>query len=190
LATQILQGSDTLVGTVIGFPHGSNPTAIKVAEAGWAIEQGARELDMVVNIGKVLQEDWDYVAADISAVVQLAHEHEVLVKVIFETDYIKQDEIKRKLCEICENAGADFVKTSTGFGFVKQPNGDYNYTGATIYDITLMRKSCSPQVGVKASGGIRDFEQAEKLMQLGVTRLGTSASEAIVAKQGSDSQSY
>jgi deoxyribose-phosphate aldolase len=190
LAVEELAGSSTLVGTVIGFPQGSNPTAIKVAEAEWALKAGAVELDMVVNIGKVLQGDWEYVRQELAAVVEVAHRRGALVKVIFETDYITRDEDKRKLCELCEATGVDFVKTSTGFGFVKLPTGDYNYVGATEHDIALMRSCCSERVGVKASGGVRDFAQAATFQQLGATRLGTSASAAIVQGAGRDANSY
>ncbi len=190
LAATILANSETLVGTVIGFPHGSNPTEIKVAESVWAIENGAQELDMVVNIGKVVQGDWEYVKSDIAAVVEAAHKRNVIIKVIFETDFLQDDATKEKLCKICEEVQVDFVKTSTGFGFVKQLSGDYNYVGATEHDIELMRRVCSGAVGVKASGGVRDFAQAERLVKLGATRLGTSASEAIVTQQGVDAKSY
>lgn len=190
LAVAALAGSQTAVGTVIGFPHGSHPSEIKVAEAEWALAHGATELDMVINVGKALQGDWEFVAEDIRGVVQVAHARGALVKVIFETDYLSDDTTKQRLCEICEAVGADFVKTSTGFGFVKQPNGDYNYRGATEHDIELMRSSCSDAVGVKASGGVRDFDQACRFVARGATRLGTSASQAIVSKQGTDAKSY
>ncbi len=190
LAVKCLTGTETVVGTVVGFPHGSHPTEIKVAEAEWALNAGAVELDMVVNVGKVLQGDWEYVQQDIAAVVAVAHARQALVKVIFETDFVTRDEDKRKLCQICEAAGADFVKTSTGFGFVKQPNGDYNYVGATEQDIALMRESCSERVGVKASGGVRDYAQAVSFLRRGANRLGTSASAAIVSGAGRDSSSY
>ncbi|MEZ6095044.1 MAG: deoxyribose-phosphate aldolase [Pirellulaceae bacterium] len=190
LAVSVLRDSETLVGTVIGFPHGSSPTEIKVAESNWAMDHGATELDMVVNIGKAKQGDWKFVSQDIAAVVNAAHSRNVIVKVIFETDYLTDTATKQKLCEICEQVGADFVKTSTGFGFVKVASGDYNYVGATEQDIELMRKSCSDKVGVKASGGVRDFEQASRLVELGASRLGTSASEAIVNRSGKDAKSY
>lgn len=190
LAAEVLKGSQTAVGTVIGFPHGSQPTEIKVAEAEWAMTAGAVELDMVVNVGKALQGDWEFVRRDIEAVAQAAHRRGALLKVIFETDYVTRDEDKRRLCEVSEAAGADFVKTSTGFGFVKLSNGDYNYVGATPHDIALMRASCSPNVGVKASGGVRSYEQALEYQKLGATRLGTSASAAIIKGAGKDSSSY
>ncbi|MFO0455545.1 MAG: deoxyribose-phosphate aldolase [Planctomycetota bacterium] len=190
LAVEALRGSETVVGTVIGFPSGSHPTEVKVAEAEWAMAAGAVELDMVVNVGKVLQGDWDFVRRDIEAVASAAHKRGALLKVIFETDYVTKDEDKRRLCEVSEAAGADFVKTSTGFGFVKQPSGDYNYVGATSHDIALMRASCSPKVGVKASGGVRSHEQAVEYRKLGATRLGTSASAVIIKGAGKDSNSY
>lgn len=188
LAVSVLSGSNTAVGTVIGFPHGSNPTPIKVAETIWAMDHGATELDMVINVGKALQGDWGFVENDIRAVVEMAHARGALVKVIFETDFVRSDECKRRLCQVSENAGADFVKTSTGFGFVKQTNGDFNYVGATPADIELMRANCS--IGVKASGGVRDFAQAMAFCNCGATRLGTSASELIVLGEGSNSESY
>ncbi len=190
LAVAELQGTTTCVGTVIGFPHGSAPTEVKVAEAVWAMNYGAVELDMVINIGKAIQGDWDYITQDIKAVVDVAHARQMLVKVIFETDFVTEEDTKRKLCEICDHVGADFVKTSTGFGFVKQADGSYNYRGATTADIALMRQVCSPQTGVKASGGVRSFQEAQQYIALGATRLGTSASAAIVRDQGHDEKSY
>ncbi len=188
LAVQTLRGSNTLVGTVIGFPHGSSPTEIKVAESEWALDKGAVELDMVINIGKAIQGDWDYVRRDIAAVVSAGHARKAIVKVIFETDYFTDKTVVAELCRLSERAGADFVKTSTGFGFVKLANGDYNYVGATVEYVELMRRSCS--IGVKASGGVRDFAQSEALRQAGATRLGTSASEVIVKGQGKDTSAY
>ncbi len=122
-AVKLLAGSKTIVSTVIGFPHGSPPTAIKAAEARWTCEQGAKELDMVINVGQAQQKQWDEVEADIRAVVDVGREFNVITKVIFETDYFPSDEHKIELCKASERAGAAFVKTSTGFGFVKQPDG-------------------------------------------------------------------
>ncbi|HMO13147.1 MAG TPA: deoxyribose-phosphate aldolase [Pirellulaceae bacterium] len=190
MAAELLAGSQTAVGTVIGFPHGSATSEIKAAEAEQACRDGATELDMVINIGKALQGDWDYVARDIQAVVNVGKTHNALVKVIFETDYVSDAEKKIKLCEISEKAGAAFVKTSTGFGFNKQPNGDYNYVGATLADIRLMRAHCSEHVGVKASGGIRNYEDAIQFKNYGASRLGTSATKVIVEGAGSDDASY
>jgi deoxyribose-phosphate aldolase len=181
MAAEILSGSHVQVGTVIGFPHGSNLTEVKVFEARLACQQGATELDMVVNIGKVLSGDWEYVERDIRAVVEVAHAHRAITKVIFENDYLPSDEVKIRLCEICERVGAEFVKTSTGFGFVKQKDGNYNYKGATPHDLKLMRDHCGPGVQVKAAGGVRTYEEAVRVRDLGVTRIGASATEAIVA---------
>jgi deoxyribose-phosphate aldolase len=195
LAAEILAGTHVQVGTVIGFPHGSNLTEIKVAEARLACQQGATELDMVVNIGKVLSGDWEYVEDDIRAVVEVAHQHRAITKVIFENDYLPNDELKVKLCEICQRVGAEFVKTSTGFGFVKQPSGDYNYLGATEHDLELMLAHRGSRMQVKAAGGVRTYQDAAKVRDLGVTRIGASATEAIVAaeraggNQGQSSQS-
>lgn len=190
LAARTLANSNVAVGTVIGFPHGSNASLIKVLESNRAMLDGAVELDMVVNIGKVLQGDWDFVREDIKAVVEVGHEKNGLVKVIFETDLVTSREDKIRLCEICDEVNADFVKTSTGFGFVKQTSGDYNYIGATEDDVRLMRETCSERVGIKASGGIRSYADATKFRDLGCSRLGTSASEAIVAGEGVDAASY
>ena len=145
-------GSGVKVGCVIGFPHGNSATAVKRFETETACRDGAVEIDMVVNIGKALSGDWAYVERDVQAVCDEAHRHGAKVKVIFENDYLAQggagldgDAFKVKLCQICEAAGADWVKTSTGYGFVKQPDGSYNYKGATEADLTLMRASCSPR---------------------------------------------
>lgn len=185
LAASLLDGTPVLPSTVIGFPHGGTTTAAKVAETQWACEDGAREVDMVVNIGAVLAGDWKAVAADIGAVVAEARRHEVITKVIFETGLLPDDEMKRELCRISEAEGAAFVKTSTGFGFVKGPDGSLASTGATEHDIALMRAACGPAVQVKASGGIRSYEDAAKLVALGATRLGTSGTEAIAAGEQS-----
>jgi len=183
LAVEILAGSSVAVGTVIGFPHGSHCTETKVTEARLACQQGATELDMVVNVGKVLSGDWQYVEADIRAVVDEAHQHGAITKVIFENDFLPRDDLKRQLCEICQRAGAEFVKTSTGFGFTKQPDGSYNYQGATEHDIRLMRASVAATVQVKAAGGVRTYEDAARMRELGVTRIGATATQQIVAGQ-------
>ncbi|MEK6235152.1 MAG: deoxyribose-phosphate aldolase, partial [Planctomycetales bacterium] len=179
MAAELLAGSGVEVGTVIGFPHGSCRTEVKVFESELACKDGATELDMVVNVGKVLSKDWDYVEADVRAVVEVAHKHEAITKVIFENDFLPDDEFKIKLCEICERAGAEFVKTSSGFGFVKQADGNYNYQGATDADLKLMREHCSPAMQVKAAGGVRTYEHAARIRDLGVTRIGATATEAI-----------
>ncbi|HGJ64265.1 TPA: deoxyribose-phosphate aldolase [bacterium] len=159
----ILNGSGVKTGTTIGFPHGGHSTAIKVIESEQALADGAEELDMVVNIGKVLSLDWDYVFDDIKAVVETGHSSDAIVKVIFENCYL-QDDHKIKLCEICGMVGADFVKTSTGYG-----DG-----GATIEDLKLMRRYSPPTVQVKAAGGIRTLDQTLEVRMVGVTRIGAT----------------
>jgi deoxyribose-phosphate aldolase len=179
LAAELLADSAVKVGTVIGFPHGSHATSIKAAEARQACLDGATELDMVVNVGKALGGDWDYVRGDIKAVLDVGRERGAIVKVIFENDYLKSDDAKIKLCQICTELGVDFVKTSTGFGYVKQADGNFNAKGATLPDLELMRKHSGPQVQVKAAGGVRDYATAKKMHELGVTRFGTSSPEAL-----------
>lgn len=190
LAADVLKDSDVRVGTVIGFPHGSNASEVKAFEAQVACRDGAVELDMVVNVGKVLEGDWKYVRSDIEAVFKVARESHAILKVIFETDYVTEEADKVRLCEICDELGVDYVKTSTGFGFVKQAGGGYGYRGATAEDIALMRAACSDAVGVKASGGIRTYEDAAKMRDLGATRLGASASETIVTGEKSGQEGY
>jgi deoxyribose-phosphate aldolase len=160
---ELLKGSGVKTGTTIGFPHGGHTTAIKVAEAEQAMADGAEELDMVVNVGKVLSLDWDFVLNDVKAVVEAGHKGGAIVKVIFENCYL-QDEHKIRLCGICDQVGADFVKTSTGYGD----------SGATIDDLKLMRKYSLPSIQVKAAGGIRTFDQVLEVRAVGVTRIGAT----------------
>jgi len=181
-AAEILKGSGVAVGTVIGFPHGSSRTEIKVQEVELACADGATELDMVVNVGKVLSRDWDYIEREIKAVVEVAHKNGAIVKVIFENDFLTDDEFKIKLCEICGRARADFVKTSTGYGFVKGNDGKYSCQGATDHDLRLMRKSCSYSIQVKAAGGIRTLDDVLRVRALGVTRIGATATKAILTE--------
>jgi deoxyribose-phosphate aldolase len=168
-AAEALAGSGVLVGTVIGFPHGSHVTRIKVAEAQAALADGAVEFDMVVNIGKVLTGDYAYVREDIDTVVDTAHRGGAKVKVIFENCFL-QDEHKIQLCRICGEVGTDWVKTSTGYGD----------SGATDHDLTLMRKHSPANVQVKAAGGVRTFERVLAVRALGVTRIGATATKAIL----------
>lgn len=180
LAARLLAGSPVAVGTVIGFPHGSHATAVKVYEAQLACRDGATELDMVVNIGQVLGREWALVEADIQAVVNAAHAAGALVKVIFENDFLPEDSFKIELCAICRRCGADFVKTSTGYGFVRQAGGGYNYRGATEHDVALMKAHAGPTMQVKAAGGVRTHAEAVRMRELGATRIGTSAPEALI----------
>jgi deoxyribose-phosphate aldolase len=181
LAAELLHSSKVVPSTVIGFPHGGTTTGAKVHETEIACRDGAREVDMVVNIGRVLAKDWAYVLKDIRSVAEAASAAGAITKVIFECGLLPTDELKIKLCELSEQAGAAFVKTSTGFGMVKASSGDMQATGATEHDIKLMRSHCGPKMQVKASGGIRSYEDAKKFVDLGATRLGTSGTEAIAA---------
>lgn len=160
---QLLKGSQVKASTTIGFPHGGHTTAIKRAEAEQALADGCEELDMVVNISQVLSGNWDYVRADIAAVIEVAHAAGQKVKVIFENCYL-QDAHKIELCRICSELSADWVKTSTGYGT----------GGATHADLKLMREHSAAQVQVKAAGGVRDLDALLAVRELGVTRCGAS----------------
>lgn len=169
VANEILTGTDVLVTTVIGFPHGANLTAVKECEAKLAIEQGCKELDMVINIGRLLGSEYDYVEADIKAVCDIAHASNVIVKVILENAYLTP-KIITIACKICEKAGADFVKTSTG----------YAPSGATLDDLKNMRASTSSHVRVKAAGGVRTLSAALAVRSVGAVRFGCTATAKIV----------
>jgi deoxyribose-phosphate aldolase len=151
-----------------------------VFETEQACQQGATEIDMVVNIGKVLGEDWAYVRQEIEAVCQATHKHKALLKVIFENDYLPEDKHKIKLCQLCSELKVDFVKTSTGYGFVKGEDGKYLYQGATEHDLRLMREHSAPEVQVKAAGGVRTLDDLLKVKALGVTRIGATATASII----------
>ena len=179
LARSILSGSGVEVCAVIAFPHGNSTPEIKLAEAQQALDAGAREIDMVVNIGKVLGADWDYVSMEIRAVNRAVVSGGGLLKVIFETDYLEDEHIIR-LCQICSELGVAFVKTSTGYGFVRQTNGMYAYQGATDHNLTLMRAHSAPGVQVKAAGGVRTLDDLLRVRALGVTRIGATATAAIL----------
>jgi deoxyribose-phosphate aldolase len=181
-AVRKLKGSSVKVGCVIGFPHGNSSTAVKVFEADQACRDGATEIDMVINIGKALGGDWNYVEDEIKVITDTCHGNNAIVKVIFETDFVTKTEDKIRLCEICTRVGADFVKTSTGYGFVKQPNGDYNYKGATLADVELMRKYSGPLVRVKCAGGVRTLDDLLKMKAAGAARSGATATEAILTE--------
>lgn len=179
-AVKWLAGSDVLIGCVIGFPHGNSTTESKRYETELACKDGAVEIDMVANLGKALSGEWGYVEEDIKAVCDEAHSRGAKVKVIFENDFITDDAVKIRLCEVCASAGADWVKTSTGYGFVKQRDGSYNYQGATEHDVRLMRQHSPPHVQVKAAGGVRDLDGLILVRDLGATRCGASATQAIL----------
>jgi deoxyribose-phosphate aldolase len=169
MAKKALEGTGILVTTVIGFPHGTTKSEVKLFEAEQAIGDGAVELDMVININKLLSGDYDYVGKEIEAITSLAHQREVKVKVILENCYLT-DELKAKACMIAEKAGADFVKTSTGYGT----------SGAVPEDVRLMRSTCSKKVKVKAAGGIRKLEQALVVIEAGAERFGCTATGEIL----------
>ena len=179
LCADLLRGSSVKVCTVIGFPLGATPPEVKSFETKTAIEQGATEIDMVINIGALKSKDVEYVARDIRSVVQVAHASNALVKVIIEAVLLTKEE-KVTACLLAKEAGADFVKTSTGF----------STGGATVEDVALMRSVVGPEMGVKAAGGVRTLEDAEKMVKAGATRIGASAGVKIVqdAAKGSNGQ--
>lgn len=168
-AAAILKGSGVKVGTTIGFPHGGEATAVKVFEAQRALADGAVELDMVINIGRAIEGAWDLVSDEIAAVVTTAHQGGAIVKVIFENCYLAPDQISR-LCRICGERKADYIKTSTGFG-----SG-----GATHDDLILMRREAPPHVKLKAAGGVRDLDAVLEVLELGCDRVGTSRTAPIL----------
>ena len=180
LARDILSGSDVKVGTVVGFPHGNSRVDVKKIEAVLAMADGAEELDMVVNIGKVLGGDWEYVSQEIRELNEVVVSGGAILKVIFENDYLEDDEHKRRLCEICNQRRVAFAKTSTGYGFVKRENGMYSYAGATDSDLELMRRECIDTIEIKAAGGVRTLDDVLRVRALGVTRVGATATEAIL----------
>ena len=181
LARSILAGSGVAVCAVIAFPHGNSIPEIKLAEAQHAVQAGASEIDMVVNIGKVLSADWDYVSIEIQAVNRAVVSGGGLLKVIFETDYLEDQHIIR-LCQICSEHGVAFVKTSTGYGFVRQANGMYAYQGATDHNLRIMREHSAPGMQIKAAGGVRTLDDLLRVRALGVTRVGATATAAILDK--------
>jgi deoxyribose-phosphate aldolase len=169
LAAEILQGSGVAVGTTVGFPHGGHATEVKVFEAERAIDDGATELDMVINLGWTLAGDWDRVRGEIAAVVEAAHRRAALVKVIFENCYLSPAQIVQ-LCKICGEVSADYVKTSTGYGT----------GGATLDDLKLMREASPSRVKLKAAGGIRNLDAAIAAVNVGCDRIGASKTAEIL----------
>jgi deoxyribose-phosphate aldolase len=178
-AVEVLKDSGVAVCTVIGFPHGSNTTDLKIIETIEACRNGATEIDMVVNIGKVIGGDWEFVEQEIEQINNVCFEHNAILKVIFENDYLN-DEQKIKLCEICTKLHVAFVKTSTGYGYVKQENGMFLTKGATLNDLILMRKHSGPEVQIKAAGGIRNLKDMLAAIEVGATRIGATATVAII----------
>ena len=179
LAKALLAGSGVGICPVIAFPHGNSTTGMKVKEAEEAARAGGTEIDMVVNIGKVLGEDWDYVSTEIAAINTAVTANHAILKVIFENDFLQDSHIIR-LCEICSAHQVAFIKTSTGYGFVKQSNGMYAYNGATDHHLKLMRRHAAPDVQIKAAGGIRTLDDLLRVREIGVTRVGATATEAIL----------
>jgi deoxyribose-phosphate aldolase len=179
MCKKLLQGSEVGICSVISFPHGNSVTSIKIKETEGALNSGASEIDMVVNIGKVLSGEWTFVSEEIKQINETALSHNSILKVIFENDYLNDEHII-KLCEICSNNSVAFVKTSTGYGFVKQPNGMYSYKGATDNHLKLMREHCSPGIKLKAAGGIRTLDDLLRVRSLGAERIGATATIAIL----------
>ena len=179
LAGGVLNGSGVGICAVIAFPHGDSTTTIKVREAEESVLNGADEIDMVVNIGKVLGGAWGYVSSEIRAVNETVMGQQAILKVIFENDYLEDGHIRR-LCEICAECAVAYVKTSTGYGFVKQANGMYAYAGATDHHLRLMLEHCPSNMGVKAAGGIRTLDDLLRVRRLGATRIGASATVDIL----------
>ncbi len=179
LAKSILSGSDVEVCAVIAFPHGNSTPAMKRREAEEVCAAGATEVDVVVNIGKVLGGDWDYVSAEIESINKTVVDNGAILKVIFENDYLSDEHIIR-LCEICSEHAVAFVKTSSGYGFVKQENGMYSYKGATDPQLRLMRKHCPPPVDIKGAGGLRTLDDLLRVREMGVSRIGATATAKIL----------
>ncbi|KAF7909453.1 uncharacterized protein EAF01_003171 [Botrytis porri] len=180
-AISALKGTGVNVCPVIGFPAGNSTTEVKVFEATKAAEAGGKEIDMVINIGKALGGDWDYVQKEIQAINEAVVSKGSILKVIFENDFLTDVEIG-KLCHICSEVGVAFVKTSTGYGFVKQSDGMYNYQGATLPHLSLMRENVKEGIQIKAAGGVRTLDDLLRVRVLGVTRVGATATEAILGE--------
>jgi deoxyribose-phosphate aldolase len=178
-AVEWLKGTEVAVCAVAGFPHGNSHTELIIAEGLRACREGATEIDIVSNTGKVLGGDWDYVSAEIKAVNDAVVAEGAILKVIFENDFLENEHIVR-LCEICSEHKVAFVKTSTGYGMVKQDNGMYSYKGATEEHLKLMRQHSAPEVQIKAAGGVRTLDDLLHVRELGVTRIGATATAAML----------
>jgi deoxyribose-phosphate aldolase len=180
LCQKHLMDSPVKVCTVIGFPHGSNSTSIKKIESLQAIADGAVELDMVVNIGKVLSNDWEYIKTEIAEINEICMQGKAILKVIFENDYMPNEAYKIMLTKICRELNVAFVKTSTGYGYNKVEDGHFATKGATLEDCTLMVQHAGPHMQVKAAGGIRTLKDLLAFRAIGVTRIGATATESIM----------
>jgi deoxyribose-phosphate aldolase len=178
-AKSILEGNNVAICSVIAFPAGNSTTTIKMQEALESVKAGATEIDMVVNIGKVLSGDWDYIEHEIKMINDIVVANGAILKVIFENDYLEDEHIIQ-LCQICSSVEVAFVKTSTGYGFVKQENGMYTYQGATMRHLKLMREHCPQSVKVKAAGGVRTLDDLIRVRALGVTRVGATATKVML----------
>lgn len=176
-AVAALANSDVKVCCVTGFPLGATPKSIKLAETSWCLEHGAHEIDTVMNIGEAKAGNWNYIEEELREIANLTHENNAILKVILENCLLNKDEIKLA-CETAVNADVDFVKTSTGFA-----GG-----GATVEDVRLMSKTIAGACGVKAAGGVRNAEDAKRMIEAGATRIGTSAGVAIVSKETAESE--
>ncbi|HCE46273.1 MAG TPA: deoxyribose-phosphate aldolase [Lentisphaeria bacterium] len=190
LAAECVKGTAVRVCAVIGFPHGNSAIEVKAFETEQVIRDGAVEVDMVVNLGKVIQEDWDYILDELKTLVAITRRNKALLKVIFENDLLPDDKYKLRLCDLCNKAEVDFAKTSTGYNYIKAADGHFTYRGATEPDLALMRRHCSPKVQVKAAGGIRTVRAFIRAMELGVTRIGISQTTQLLeeAKKLADSK--
>jgi deoxyribose-phosphate aldolase len=179
-AREQLADSDVRVGCVVGFPAGIQTILVKVYETEDACRNGAQEIDMVINIARALEEDWDYLREEIGAVKKACTAHGASLKIIFETDYVDRPDHIRKLCEICTEVGAEYVKTSTGFGFSKGEDGKYSYVGATRENLELMVASTGAGTQVKASGAVRDLDKLLMVREVGCKRCGATATVSIL----------
>lgn len=169
LCKELLQGTNIHVGAAISFPLGQTTLDIKLAETKQAIDDGADEIDYVVNIGKAKMHDWNYIEQEMRSIVELCHENQVICKVIFENCYLTKEEIV-KIAEIAKEVKPDYIKTSTGFGT----------SGATVEDVRLMKETVGNEVKVKAAGGIRDWKTCQAMIEAGASRIGTSSSLKIL----------
>lgn len=182
LVVNALSDSEIETCTVIGFPHGSNATSVKLFETETALSQGASEIDMVVNIGRVLGDEWSTVEDEIACILDSVRQAGALLKVIFENDYLPDDAYIIRLCEICSVLEVDYVKTSTGFGYIQQENGMARTYGASKHHLELMRQHTASHIGIKASGGIKTLLDMESCISAGATRIGTSSTSSILSE--------